>query len=132
MLDLSFVGMPDPNHDLFYRVRRIFSHFQPCLRRNQQRDCPCLTKFQRARCVLVDEGLLHRCRLRREAFYYLRQFRKKRRQPRCQIGPGRVAISVANMAQPIARNLDDPPSGPPEPRIDAQNFHASYFLFLFP
>ncbi len=90
-----------PRHDgLLDRVGRIFSDGQAELRGHQQRDPPRLPQFQRGDRILVDEGMLHRCRIGGMAAEHLGQLAVQAQEAVGQVTGIRMADAVRDMAQP--------------------------------
>src|SRR5467141_4150792 len=120
--DLILVGMSGADHGFLHLVRGIFRHRYPEHRRRQHRNAARLAKLQRGDTVLVDEGLFDRgfCGAKiaehgGEALMNSQQAARQRQAFR------RFHRAATDEYQPVAVDLDHPPAGTAQARIDAKN-----------
>ena len=130
MIHLGFIGMAHTHHRLFHRIGRIFADRQTGLRGHQQGNAARLPEFQGGHRVLVDERMLHRCRIGGVEPQDCGQLAVQRHQPLCQIAISgvRMADAIGDMGEFRAQNVDHPPAEVAQARINPKNPHPAPFF----
>jgi len=126
-MDLRLFRAAGPDHGLLDEGRGIFADLDPGAGGAHQRHAAGLPELQRRLRVLVDEHFLDRGGggrvVSNQRIELVGEGRKPARQRRVGI---RLDLSVGDVRQPIAFSLDQAPAGRAEPRIEAEDFQASF------
>ena len=124
-LHLRLFRVAGANHRLFDQIGRVFGDRQPAFGRRQQHDAAGDAELQGRGRVAVDKGLLDRRLIRAKALEHLADLTEQRHQPhRQRLLGGGVSDAVGDMDQAIAVDVDDPPTGMPQPGIEPQHAHS--------
>ncbi len=123
-LDLRLVGVAGADDGLFDQVRRVFGDREPAFGWRQQDHTAGDAKLQGRGCVAIHKTLFDRRLVRAKAFENSANLAEQRHQPHGKrLAGGRMSNAVADMRQPIAVDIDDPPTGVPQTGIEPQNAH---------
>src|SRR5258708_27692749 len=121
--------MTGADHRFLDLVGRIFGNRQASLGRGQQHHAAAAAGLEGRGCVLVDESFLDRCLVGPEAFENLIDLTEQDDEPLAHGQVDRGADdAVGDVAQAVAVNVDDPPTGVAKPGIETENAHSAHAL----
>src|SRR5262245_11605909 len=119
--DLALLAVAGAHDGLLHQVGRVFGNRQAGERRHQHGYAARLPELERRRCVLVDEGRLHRRLVRRVRFDHAAQAVVDSKEPPGELRPvvGRER-AASKEAQAIAVDRYHPPAGAAQPGVDTE------------
>ena len=121
-VDLSFIRMPHAHHGFLDLVGRIFGDGKPVIGGRQQHDAARLSQLERRVGVFIHESRLGGRAVGRPVRNDRIKSGIELLQPlRQRVGRSRSYGAVRQMLQPVARDLDNAPSGVAQPRVEPDN-----------
>ena len=126
-MDLYFFRIAVADDGLFHQPGGVFGDRYAAASGCHQDDSPRLAKLEGRLWVLVDEHFLDRRRVGSDVGNQRLELASQVREPfRQRRGSICLQLSVGDVGKSVALCLDNAPAGRAEPRVEAEDFQASF------